>query len=502
MNLEKPAFAAQLKQLTTSKPNHPSVIENGQYYSYVELYKMAQGIANELNKRGVSRGDYIAIAMESTAYYLALLWALCIIGCAIFPVSINRSPKEITKILRSMPFKAIIATEDALPVKFKNTLWFKDIQCVSDALNFEPTGYTQTDSVLCFQSSGSTGSAKTYIHKYQQFEHALQQYRKYYRWGANDRLYLPMPLNDTVGCFDALAALISGTTIILASRQMSVSELIGEIKQYKATYFQAMPWQIRYILGYLNTAQGFNLKVLLGGKLFPGLKEIHVSTEPFSAQEKQLARKRLCQHVYEDYGCSELWLIAKEAEQYHQCPDAVGKIVEGLNVEIVDDNDNPLPKGAIGHIRFQADYLNNHYHNNTRASDKHFRNGWFYPGDKASINKDNYLFLYGRSDDIINIKGAKYYPSEIEHFLLSHKHIQEVAVFGWPTYDGQNSSVAVVKKHKSLTHENVIDYCHQHLSAYKVPGLVILMDTLPKTRTGKIAKTVLKDQLKNNESFA
>ena len=129
------------------------------------------------------------------------------------------------------------------------------------------------------------------------------------------------------------------------------------------------------------------------------------------------------------------------------------------------------------------------------------RDGYFYPGDKASINAENYLFLYGRSDDIITIKGAKYYPSEIERFLLSHKHVKEVAVFAWQTYDGQGASVAVIKKNKQLSHEAIIDYCHQHLTSYKVPGLVILMDDLPKTRTGKISKKALQENLRTNNVY-
>lgn len=494
-------FTDQLQHHAKRLAHHPMVIEGNTIYTYNDCYIHALGLANNLHHHGIGTGDYVAIVMESSSDYLVLLWALSMVGCALFPVAINRPPKEINAILHSMPFKAIIATNDVLPIKFKHTIWFDDINNRADTLTFTPPVLSDTDPVLCFQSSGSTGTAKTYIHTRQQFEHALQQYKQHYRWTEDDRLYLPMPLNDTVGCFDALAASVSATTLILASRQLSVSELITEINDSKATYFQAMPWQIRHLLHHLDTLQGISIKVLLGGKLFPHLKEIHVSTEYFSDEEKQWARKRLCKHVYEDYGCSELWIIAKETSQHHHYPESVGKIVDDLSVEIVDDNDEIIPNGEVGNIRFKANYLNDSYYNNRKLSQRHFKHGWFYPGDKASINDENYLFLHGRADDIISIKGAKYYPSEIERFLLNYKSIKEVAVFSWPTYQGDNASVAVVKREKSLTHEAIIDYCHQHLPAYKVPGLVILMNTLPKTRTGKIAKRVIKDELQKKTHF-
>lgn len=485
-------FTDQLQHNATQWAQPPMVIEGDRYISYGDVYTRALGIANALHQRGIGVGDKVAIVMPSSAAYLSLLWALVMSGCAFFPISLNRPPKDMTKVLQSMAFKLIIATPEVLPIRLASTLWFDAIDSTADTLSFTPTSLSDTNPVLCFQSSGSTGSAKTYIHCREQFEHTLRQYPKYFPWNSDDRLYLPMPLNDTVGCYDALAASLSRTTLVLTSDNVKANVLIDEIKRHHVTYFQAMPWQIRALLEHVARSEILNIRLLLGGRLFPHLKEIHVSTDYFSVEEKQAARKKLCKHVYEDYGCSEVWLIAKESRTSHHYLESVGQVVDGIHAEIVDDNDESLPVGEVGLIRFQADYLNDHYENNVDATNRHFKDGWFYSGDKAAINDEGYLFFYGRSDDLIAVNGAKYYPIDVERVLLAHKRIQELA---WTTPEGEAFAIAVIKCSKALSKDVVLDYCLEQLPRYKVPDKVIVWDYLPKTRTGKIDKPAIKVRL-------
>ena len=186
--------------------------------------------------------------------------------------------------------------------------------------------------------------------------------------------------------------------------------------------------------------------------------------------------------------------MAKEDKNSHLYPGSVGRLVNGIEVEVVDKNDKQVLQGDNGRFRIKASFMTQGYFNNVKATEIHFKEGWFYPGDEGYINSDGYLFFNGRFDDMIAIQGAKYYPIEVERLLQSHKYIQEVAVMGCTTLEGQSSSIAVVKSTKALTEDDVVEFCLQNLASYKVPEIIVFTDNIAKTRTGKVAKKSVKNR--------
>jgi long-chain acyl-CoA synthetase len=127
------------------------------------------------------------------------------------------------------------------------------------------------------------------------------------------------------------------------------------------------------------------------------------------------------------------------------------------------------------------------------------RDGWLYTGDIAKVDEDGYLYIVDRKKDLIIPSGFNVYPRDIEEVLYEHPAIQEAVCIGVPDpYRGEDvKAVIVLKADKTVTEEEIIQYCKQNLAAYKVPRQVEFRDSLPKTNVGKILRRALRDEVKN-----
>lgn len=168
----------------------------------------------------------------------------------------------------------------------------------------------------------------------------------------------------------------------------------------------------------------------------------------------------------------------------------------GVETEIVDiKSHQPKPSGETGLLRARSTCAATGYLDNPQVDARAFRGGWFYPMDLATINKDGYIFLKGRADDLINFDGIKFYPIEIENILLTYPAVREAAVFGWPHAQFGQISVAAVTTNAAVNRDGIKAFCASHLAPYKVPKIVMLLDEMPRTPTGKILKRRLKERL-------
>ncbi|MDP6819790.1 MAG: AMP-binding protein [Alphaproteobacteria bacterium] len=230
--------------------------------------------------------------------------------------------------------------------------------------------------------------------------------------------------------------------------------------------------------------------------LLPALK-INVESAPLSHSARLAARRQLTPHFLESYGTVEasLLTLARPADQDAE-PDSVGRVIAEVEAEVTDRAGDRLATGEVGEIRFRGKHFPTSYQGNAEATARAFRDGWFYPGDLASINSAGYVFLKGRSDDVINNEGAKFYPIEVENILLEHPAVREVAVSGWPHARFGTVAIAFVVASSPIGEEDLQQHCLQYLAAYKTPHHVIFITEMPRNPSGKILKRQLKADLR------
>ena len=177
-------------------------------------------------------------------------------------------------------------------------------------------------------------------------------------------------------------------------------------------------------------------------------------------------------------------------------PGTTGQPVTGYDVRVVDDDGTDRDDDVPGHLWVRGESAATGYYGNADATEATFGlgNGWVRTGDTYVRDKDGHFTYLGRSDDMLRVGGEWVAPAEVEATIIEHPSVLEVAIVGMVDERGITRPVAfvVAQDGASLTADDVIEHCRGRLAGYKRPTKVMLVDSLPKTATGKIQRYKLR----------
>ena len=173
---------------------------------------------------------------------------------------------------------------------------------------------------------------------------------------------------------------------------------------------------------------------------------------------------------------------------------SIGLPVPSTSLRIVDEEGNALPAGEIGEIQIQGPQVMLGYYNKFQETENAIKDGWLNTGDIGLMEADGYFRIVDRKKDMILVSGFNVYPNEIEDVICSHPKVLECAAVGKEdAKSGEVVRVCIVKSDKSLTEKEIIDFCRENMTGYKVPKVVEFHDELPKSNVGKILRRKLKE---------
>ena len=203
--------------------------------------------------------------------------------------------------------------------------------------------------------------------------------------------------------------------------------------------------------------------------------------------------------VSNNYGMTEAgsaYCIMPQGEAVKR-PGSVGQIAPPAVVQIVDEHDKPLPPDTVGEVRLQMPGRQREYFNDPEATADTWKDGWLITGDLGKLDADGYLYIVGRSKDVIIRGGNNVHATDVEHVLVQHDAVKEVAVVGAPHPVLGEDVVAFVVLHPDAQVEadELRAFGLEHLADYKVPRQFIFVDSLPRNPTGKVVKPELKARL-------
>jgi len=171
----------------------------------------------------------------------------------------------------------------------------------------------------------------------------------------------------------------------------------------------------------------------------------------------------------------------------------VGMPVPSTDVRIVDDSGNVQPTGQPGEIQVKGPQVMLGYYNKPEETANVLRDGWLRTGDVGLLDEDGYLHVVDRIKDMIIVSGFKVFPNEVEDVIVMHPKVKECAAVGIPSEkSGECVKLYVVKKDSSLTEKELLEYCKENLTGYKMPKEIEFRETLPKTNVGKILRRELR----------
>lgn len=175
-------------------------------------------------------------------------------------------------------------------------------------------------------------------------------------------------------------------------------------------------------------------------------------------------------------------------------PGSVGKPLPPAEILCVDDNDRTLAAGEVGHVRMRIPGRQREYYGDPEATSRTWVDGWLVTGDLGRLDEDGYLYIVGRSKDVIIRGGNNIHPTDVEHAIELHPAVREVAVMGipHPVLGEDVAAFVTLRPGEQVTSEDLRAHTLELLARYKVPRTWRFIDGLPRNATGK----VLKDQLR------
>ena len=160
-----------------------------------------------------------------------------------------------------------------------------------------------------------------------------------------------------------------------------------------------------------------------------------------------------------------------------------------------DERSVVCANGEVGEIQVQGPQVMKGYFDRPDETDKTIRDGWLCTGDMGMMDDEGFVKIVDRKKDMILVSGFNVYPNEVEDVVASHEKVLEVAAVGIPDdKSGEVVKIFVVKKDKSLKEKELIAFCRENLTGYKVPKAVEFRDELPKTNVGKILRRALREE--------
>lgn len=481
-----PNLADQLSLHARQRPTQPAVIHADAAMNYRDFDLAVRQRAARLQDLGVAPGQLVGIALRDSIEHLVMLYAVARAGAVILPMDCRW--KDIEKERLAAHFQpAAVMVEPGAAFQGARCIAVDD-EWLQGAANADAgREFPDGDRGLAMSlSSGTTGRPKGPMVSHRKFAARFWTHWVDLGFGSRATYINATPLYFGGGRAFSMSTLYVGGTVVLCPPPYPPEALAAEVARTGSTVLFLVPTLLRRLLDCDAT--------LLAP--FRQLRTLVSSGSALTAQERVRIRETICPNFIEYYSSTEGGGISVlSCEDQLRYGESVGRPVFGVEVQIVDEADRLQPPGTVGRIRYRGPAVADGFYRDPEASREAFRDGFFYPGDLGAFNDEGYLFLKGRSKDMIIRGGINIYPMEVESTLMGHDAVAEACVVGWPSREFDEEVAAFVIARRAVDAGELIALCKQTLAPYKVPKAIFFVDELPRNSLGKVVKASLVERL-------
>ncbi|MGA9867522.1 MAG: AMP-binding protein [Acetobacteraceae bacterium] len=473
-------IADLLRLHARTRPHHEAVVSPAANIDYRALDRMVDGLCHRLHAAGVRAGALVGLSLPDDLRHLVSLLAVIRLGAVILPLDRRWSRAERLDVAARFDASFVLSDEADGPA---NWMHLADAVPPASTASFAASDVELDAPMVLSLSSGTTGVPKGPRLTHRQLISRFMVYWIDIGLGSRDRFAVATPLFFGGGRAFALSMIYAGGTICLFPPPFEPAELRAFVAASGATAMFLVPTQLRRLLAEPP-----------GTLAFPGLRALISSGSVLFGSEAEAVIRRLSPELYQYYASTEAGGVTLlTPNELRARPGSVGRPCFGVQVEVVDEADRPVPPGTLGRLRYRSPASPVAYHVGEAAGA--FRDGFFYPGDLARFDAEGFLTLQGRAKDMIIRGGVNIHPSDIEQVLLDLPQVCEAAVTGVPSAELGEEVAAFIVAAGQLTAAEVRAACAARLARYKVPKTVVFLDALPKNSAGKIVKSALPELL-------
>ncbi len=472
--------------------------------------------ARALVELGLSPGDPIFVMLPRIpAWYSALLGAIRI-GAVPMPGTNQLTSRDIAYRLSRADAVAVItdasgvekvqAIEDPPASLVHRIAWggaegWHDFGALMDAAGDGETPVSPTsrrDPMLLYFTSGTVSYPKMVLHPSSyglghvstaRFWHDLRPGDRH--WTVTDTGWAKAAWGGLFGQWHERA-----TVVQVALGKPEVSTILGILEEAQITSFCAPPTLYRLLV-----------QADFSGHDLSGLRHCTSAGEPLNPEVIRVWEDRTGLTIYDAYGQTETTCLVANFRSMPVRPGSMGRPMPGYEVEVLDENGRPAPDDTVGNIAVAYEPerpvgLFDEYHHDPEATARAFRDGWYYTGDKAWRDRDGYLWFEGRDDDVITSSAYRIGPFEVESALIEHAAVAEAAVVGKD--DPERTQIVTAFCVLTAGHEasdelaaELQEHAKRLTAPYKYPREIHFVSELPKTVSGKIRRSELRERLRS-----
>ena len=482
-------------------------------YTFKEMKELSNKAGNLFKQYGVVKGDRVFVFMpRSPELYFSLLGVIKL-GAIVGPLFEAFMEGAVRDRLADSDAKVIVTTKELLsriPVCDLPSLkhifvigneieesekfidYNKHFQEASTKLDIE--WVDRNDGLILHYTSGSTGKPKGVLHVHNAM---IQQYQTA-RW------VLDLKEDDVYWCtadpgwvtgtsYGIFGPWLTGTSNLIVGGRFNPETWYKKLEEYGVTVWYSAPTAFRMLMGAGDeVVKKFDLS---------NLRHIVSVGEPLNPEVVRWGKKVFDLRIHDTWWMTETGaLLICNYPCMVMKPGSMGKPIPGVVAAIVDDQGNELPPNRMGNLAIKKGWPSMMYQiwNNEQKYESYFLpNDWYVSGDSAYMDEEGYFWFQGRIDDVIMTSGERVGPFEVESKLLEHPAVAEAGVIGKPDpvrgeiikafialLDGYEPSEELV--------EDIRQFVKKGLAAHAAPKEIEFRDKLPKTRSGKIMRRVLK----------
>ena len=479
-------------------------------YTFSEMATRAHQAAHFLSALGVNKGDRVFVQLPRIVDWYDVLLGCFEIGAVPMPGTTLLTSRDIAYRLEAAGAKVAITDDDGAaridaiepdPLTTKLVVGEGRPGWTAWDISSQPTSATSADPTaahdpfLLYFTSGTTAHPKMVLHSHASY--GLGHYLTARFWmdlGPSDLHWTVSDTGWAKAAWGVFGQWQLGAAVFQwnGAGKPDMDLILRMIGQHRITTFCAPPTLYRAFV-----------QLDLDQYDWSSLRHSMSAGEPLNPEVIATWKSHTGLYPYDGYGQTETVNLVANFPGLAVKPGSMGLAVPGFDIEIVDDDGVALPRGAEGHIAVRTEPrpvgLFQEYWKDSQRNAEVFRNGWYYTGDRATMDDDGYIWFVGRADDVIISAAYRIGPFEVESALLEHPAVAEAAVVGKPDPErGQivKAFVLLAPGHEpsdGLARE-IQDHVKGVTAPYKYPREIEFVEELPKTISGKIRRVELRER--------
>lgn len=480
--------------------------------TFNELSKRSNQFANVLKKYNVKKGDRIFLFLPRSPEFYAAFFGILKIGAIAGPLFEAFMEQAVRDRLQDSEAKILITTPDLLGRVPQEDL--PDLEKIILVGEHQETGdqyidYTKEmenassefsiewvdleDGMLIHYTSGSTGKPKGVYHVHNAM---IQQYQ-------TGEWVLDLKQDDVYWCtadpgwvtgtsYGIFAPWLHGVTNVIRGGRFTPDDWYKTLQDKEVSVWYTAPTALRMLVS--------NGDDLVKQYDLSSLRHIMSVGEPLNPEVVTWGLKAFNLRIHDTWWMTETGaqlIVNLPSEEIR--PGSMGKPIPGIEATIVDNEGNEIPPNQMGNLAIKAGWpaMMRAVWNNPSKYESYFINGWYVSGDSAYRDEDGYFWFQGRLDDVINTSGERVGPFEVESKLIEHPAVAEAGVIGKPHPERGEIIKAFITLNTGYVEspellEDIRQFVKTGLSAHAAPRELEVRDSIPKTRSGKIMRRLLK----------